>query len=548
MGYKLVIEVQGMPPRVVALTGARLSVGRSSAADLAFPEDGGLSRQQFALEAEGDVWVASDLGSKNGTCVNGVPLQSRLILKPGDRITAGRLSILFSPQEVQTDTQGAVVFAEDAGQKPLFATTAYTSLEASAWALRQSAEGQSESRDRSAIEALIAAGRTLSERRPLSELFPVLLDLAARAVNAQRGVLMTVESGGLALQSRKGEGFRISSLVRDKVLKERSSLLVRDAQAEGAFREQMSIVEQRVHSMMAVPLQTEDRAIGLIYVDSPLIQREFTKDDLNLLTVIANVAAVRIETARLEEIEAADRIVQRDLSQAAEIQRGVLPAGSPAVAGFEIAGYNAACRTVGGDYYEFFTYSGARAGLALGDVSGKGMPAALMMMALHARVCVLAEDPGDLGEFMTRLNKATCAHCPSNRFITFFFCVLDGASGELSYANAGHNPPVVVRGSGEVALLDGGGPVLGVLPIAPYREMRTGFFPGDLLAIYSDGVTEAVNAAGEEFGEERLIQTLKRHQNEPAAAIVDRVNADVAEFAAGAPQADDITLVIAKRS
>src|SRR5664279_962641 len=129
-------------------------------------------------------------------------------------------------------------------------------------------------------------------------------------------------------------------------------------------------------------------------------------------------------------------------------------------------------RAVGGDYYEFFPYGDGRVGLALGDVSGKGMPASLMMMALHARVQVLAEDPGNLAAFMTRLNKATCAKCPANRFITFFFCVLDTATGELAFANAGHNPPILVRASGESQMLEGGGPVLGILPVAPYSQQR----------------------------------------------------------------------------
>ena len=292
-------------------------------------------------------------------------------------------------------------------------------------------------------------------------------------------------------KAHKGEGFRISSGVRDRVLKEKSSILVRDAQLDDAFKGRMSIVEQKVHTMMAVPLETKQRIIGLIYVDSPFVLREFTKDDLSLLTVMANVAAIRIENVRLAEVEQAERIMKRDLSQAAEIQGRMLPDTRRVVPGADLAGFNAACRTVGGDYYDFFPYADGRVGLALGDVSGKGMPASLMMMALHARVQVLAEDPGDLAAFMTRLNKATCANCPSNRFITFFFCVLNTATGELTFANAGHNPPIVVRASGEAQMLEGGGPVLGILPVAPYSEQRERLGPGDLLVLYSDGVTEA---------------------------------------------------------
>ena len=397
------------------------------------------------------------------------------------------------------------------------------------------------------MQALIRAGQVLAENRPVDELFQAMLDLAIEAVNAQRGVLLILEGDQLLPRAHKGEGFRISTAVRDRVLKEKSSILVRDAQMDDAFKGRMSIVEQKVHTMMAVPLQTGDRIMGLIYVDSPFVLREFTKDDLSLLTVMANLAAFKIVSARLAEVEEVERLMQRDLGQAAEIQKRVLPDCAPQAAHIDLAGFNAACRTVGGDYYDFFAYPDGRVALALGDVSGKGMPASLMMMALQARVQVLAEDPKGLAAFMTRLNKATCAKCPSNRFITFFFCVLDPATGELAFANAGHNPPVVMRASGESEMLEGGGPVLGILPIAPYGEMRMQLGTGDLLAIYSDGVTEANNPNYDEFGEERLTEVLRQHREEPAVAIVNAVMKAVTEFAAGAAQADDITLVIAKR-
>jgi serine phosphatase RsbU (regulator of sigma subunit) len=299
--------------------------------------------------------------------------------------------------------------------------------------------------------------------------------------------------------------------------------------------------------MMAVPLQTKDRIIGLIYVDSPFVLREFTKDDLSLLTVMANIAAIRVESARLAEVEQAERIMKRDLSQAAEIQRGILPETAPEVPGLDLAGVNTPCRTVGGDYYGFFPYPGGRVALALGDVSGKGMPAALMVMAFEARLRVLAEEAGDAASLVQRLNKVTCANCPSNRFITFFFGILDRNKGELTFANAGHNPPVLVRASGKVEMLEGGGPVLGVLDIAPYREERTKFGQGDLLVIYSDGVTEAASTTDEEYGEERLVEVVTQHRNEPADAIVKAVMDSVSQFALGAPQADDITVIVAKR-
>ncbi|HEY1220349.1 MAG: SpoIIE family protein phosphatase [Bryobacteraceae bacterium] len=532
--------------KTLPLSGSRLAVGRSSAVELSFPDDAGLSRQHFALEPSGDEWTVQDLGSKNGTFVNGIPLKAKLTLRPGDRITAGHLSIVFAP-ESSAPAPGVVVFEGGDGvetDSPSTSTLVTSLGDANRTIVVEPGGGAKPS---AAMQALIHAGQELAENRPLAELFPLILDLSIQAVNAQRGVLLLLEGDQLTAKAHKGDGFRISTAVRDRVLREKSSVLVRDAQLDDAFKGRMSIVEQKVHTMMAVPLETKDRIIGLIYVDSPFILREFTKNDLSLLTVMANVAAIRIEHARLAEVEAAERIMQRDLSQAAEIQGGMLPARAPEIAGLDLAGFNVPCRTVGGDYYDFFPYPGGSVGLALGDVSGKGMPASLMMMALHARVHVLAETPGNLGDFMARLNKATCATCPSNRFITFFFSVLDAASGDLRFANAGHNPPVLMRASGEAQMLEGGGPVLGVLSIAPYGEQSANLASGDLLVLYSDGVTEASNLEFDEFGEERFIRVLSENRMRPAREIVDAVTAALKEFTAGAPQADDITLLVARR-
>lgn len=530
--------------KTVPLAGDRLSVGRSSAADIPFPEDGGLSRQHFALEPQGEDWTVQDLGSKNGTFVNNIPLKARLVLRPGDRITAGHITVVYAP-ESKGAGPGVVIF--DRGAEPSPTSSVITSLEGalSNQTLAFERGGAQTSRP---LQALVRAGLELSENRPLAELFPVILDLAIKAVNAERGVVLTLEGDALVPRAHKGDGFRISTAVRDDVVKQKKSILVSDAQLDEAFKGRMSIVEQKVHSMMAVPLQTKERIIGLIYVDSPFVFRKFTEDDLNLLTVMANVAATRLENARLAEIEQAERILKRDLAQAAEIQHRILPDRAPQIPGLDIAGFNMACRTVGGDYYGFFPYPDGRVTLALGDVSGKGMPAALMVMQLQARLEALVADPSDLSTVMNRLNKITCANCPSNRFITFFLSLLNPATGEVSFANAGHNSPILIRASGSVELLEGGGPVLGVLSIATYPEDKARLDPGDLLVIYSDGVTEATNPADEEYGEERFTEELQRHRGESAEAIVRAVIDSVKKFAAGAPQADDITVIVAKRA
>ncbi len=310
-----------------------------------------------------------------------------------------------------------------------------------------------------------------------------------------------------------------------------------------------TIMQQNVRSLMAVPLQTKDHVFGLIYVDAQNQIRTFTPDDLNVLTVLANVAAIRVEHTRLDEVEAHDRFLQRELDQAADIQRNLLPKHAPVVKGLELAGMSVPCRSVGGDYFDYLKMPGGRVGIICGDVAGKGMAAALMMSSVQARAQMLCEETVDLGTFMTRLNRAVCSSCPGNRFITFFMCIFHPETGDFSYCNAGHNPPYLMRENGEVEMLGAGGPVLGIVRSMEYTTVKMEFRRGDTLVMYSDGVTEARSAADEEYGEDRLLAKLQslQLQGESAGRMVDAIYQEVEQFMTGVQAADDITLVVARR-
>jgi sigma-B regulation protein RsbU (phosphoserine phosphatase) len=182
------------------------------------------------------------------------------------------------------------------------------------------------------------------------------------------------------------------------------------------------------------------------------------------------------------------------------------------------------------------------------DVAGKGMPASLLMSSLQARVEVLFEEPGNLAAKVTKLNRIVKSKCPGNRFITFFICVLDPATGEINYCNAGHNPPLLVRASGEVETLPAGGLILGILPVANYDEGRCRLEPGDTVVLYSDGVTEAATPSGDDFGETRLADVVKKSPALRAPAMVQAIFDEVTAFTEGAPPADDITVVVARRT
>ena len=536
---ELVIHTPDGKTRTLPLNQSRFTLGRASTNELCFPDDAGLSRQHLALEKKGESWVVTDLGSKNGTYVNGSRITAPHTMRADDRVSAGHLVLEFANRATPVSDRTVVFVDGPAGQTT--SSTVVTSLDG-LLAKEKALEGSGH------MKALIRAGRELSQNRALPELFKLILDLSIDAVGASRGVLMTVEGDDLMLRAAHGEGLRMSTAVRDRVLKKKESLLVRDARLDEALAGRMSIVEQQIRSMIAVPLQTDERVIGLIYLDSPFFVREFNSEDLNLLTVMANVAAVRIEHTRLAEVEQAERILAKELQQAAEIQRGLLPYQPPIISGLDLAGYNLPCRTVGGDYYDFLPYPDGRVGLLVADVAGKGMPAALLMSNLQARVEVLFEDPEDLAGLVARLNRVLRANCPGNRFVTFFIAVLDPATGDLTYVNAGHNPPLVVRTDNRVETLPASGLVLGILPNAQYEQRTCKLAVGDTLVLFSDGVTEACRPDfGEDFGEERLAEMVCTLRDRPASAIVEAIHTAVTAFIAGTAPADDVTLLVAKR-
>ncbi len=397
------------------------------------------------------------------------------------------------------------------------------------------------------VRALLRAGQELVGHQPLQELFPAILNLALSAVEAKRGVILTLDDGDLTVRASQGDGFSISTAVRDRVIRQKCSLVISDAQDDAALREQKSIVLHRVHSMMAVPLQTGDRVIGLLYADKGAVIRPFSSEDLDLLTMMANIAAIRIEHARLATVEQSEKLMESELEQASEIQQSLLPLEPPKLEGYDLGGYNLPCRTVGGDYYDFLAYKDGRLGLIVGDVAGKGLPAALLMSSLQARVQMLVETAPDPASAITILNRNLAERAVPGKFVTFFYGVLDPATGTLQYSNAGHNPPLLLRANGQMEELTESGMVMGVLASNKYEIGETKLNPGDMVALFSDGVTEASNTVGEEFGETGLAEFLRKHASRSCAEIIAGLADHVREWCRKAVFADDFTIVLVRR-
>ena len=527
-----------------------VSLGRASDNDLAYPDDPWLSRYHLRFERVGDGWVVRDLDSRNGTSVDGESIKQRPI-EPGNCIYAGHLKV-----EVREsgDSSNSVRFHSPESSAPETNPTVVTSLDKVLRQTKGPSEATKDTKESSlytarSTRALIRAGQELARSRPLEELFKVILDLSLSAVEAIRGVILTLnKSGELEVRSTTGQDFTMSTTVRDRVLGDKESLMVNDAQLDAKLKNQISIGLQDVHSFMAVPLQTGERVIGLLYVDMGDQLSPFSEEDLELLTVMANVAAIRIEHARLALIEQAERRMEVELVQANEIQRNLLPSRPPEVPGYELAGFNLPCRTVGGDYYDFIPYEDGRLAVLVGDVSGKGLPASLMMSSLHARVHLLAETGPEPAPTLATLNRTLCIHCPPGKFITFFYAVVDPRTGQIRYANAGHNQPLMIRKDGTSFCLLGSSRVLGITSDSRYEAYNAELNGGDMLAIFSDGVTEVRTPdLMEEYGEERLAEFLLKRQRVPLPEIISELVDYLRKWSGEETFADDFTMLLMRR-
>jgi serine phosphatase RsbU (regulator of sigma subunit)/pSer/pThr/pTyr-binding forkhead associated (FHA) protein len=534
------------PPGRVLLRKTPLTLGRSVDNDLAYPHDPWLSRYHLAFEQRDRTWWIKDCESRNGTLLNSAGLKESQPIKSGDKIFAGHLTI--DVRERPTEVQRPIIsFTPKDDDDDMTTATFATSLDK---VLGKTAEPRL--REASAasrmVTALIRAGQELVTHQPLEQLFETILQLSLSAVEAKRGVILTLDEGELQVRASKGDGFKISASIRDQVLRDKCSLSIRDAQRHDALSKQESIVLQSVRSMMAAPLQTGARVIGLIYVDNGSVLRPFSQDDLDLLTVMANVAAIRIENARLAEVEQSEKLMEADLAQASEIQRSLLPTEPPAYDGWELAGINLPCRTVGGDYFDFIPYQDGRLAVVVGDVSGKGLPAALLMSSLQAKVQMLRESNPSPGKAVSTLNRSLTERCPLGKFITFFYALLDPATGALEYSNAGHNYPLILRRDGSVETLTGNGLVMGLFSAVHYEVKKTRLCPGDMLVLYSDGVTEATDSSDVEFGETGLAEFLAARKAIRCEDVVNQLVEHLRKWGGTASFADDFTVVLVRRA
>ena len=521
------------------LQGPAVSIGRAS--DCSIPiKDRYLSRKHAEIIAAGNAWILKDLGSANGTYLNGSRVERDEQLKTGDRIRLGDTEIVFEAADRSTDRFIAVA---DTGASPTIAINVHDISD-------------KEEQDVARLRTLTLLARELIEDRPMDELFGFIVDRVMEHLHPSRAAIALLGLDGRSFTKvevrRQDETdaseLMISHTLLAEIVEEKKALAFVDVGADEKLRTAKSIVMQGIHSILCAPLMIGNSVVGVLYVDYLFTQRSISEDDVRLVAQIGRFAAIKLETTRLREEAIQKRIMDEELKTASAIQRRLLPAAPAGIDGFTFVGKNQPCRTVSGDYYDFALRPNGKVYFVIGDVSGKGVTAGLMMAGLQVAFRIFSKSDPDPKTLVTQLNVALKENLPQSKFVTLFLGRLDTRTGRVEYVNAGHTPPLWLRKSGTVELGDSD-LLLGVVSRAEFVNRELILEPGDSLVLFTDGVTEARNAEGIDLGSIVIGNALAKLHGQNANAIASSVNETVLEHVGDAENLDDdVTLLVVSRA
>jgi serine phosphatase RsbU (regulator of sigma subunit) len=518
--------------RIVNIDKPLFTIGRRSETDLRLP-GADISRVHAEISVENGGYVIRDKQSRFGTFINGEK-HSEKVLAHGDQIRLGQAG----------DTEIVFFVDEEAPSVERSALSA-------AGELRQMA-------------ALLEGLRALGSGRVLDEVLAMVLDSAIEVTGAERGFIMLGKSEQLlefklararGKVTLPGRTFETSRKIPERVFSTGQQTIVEDLLDGDLAQLHTGTVALGIRHVLCTPLRLvryveradqkgDDEIIGVLYLDSRERGALRSAHAHSALDTLSAEAALAIENARLYR-EALDKAkFEQELRVAAAIQQSLLPVANREGLFFSTAAASIACRAVGGDFYDYVDLPTGQFGFIIGDVAGKGSPAALLAAAVLGMFSAEATYQTGAAPLMTRLNRGLFRRAIEARFLTSFYGML-APDGSLTYCNAGHNAPLLVSKSG-IRRLETGGVVLGLFDTASYEEETLKLEPGDLIVLFSDGVTEAMNAEDEEFTDDRLIACANAHRGEAPQQVLDALLADVHAFCAGEAQSDDVTAVLVR--
>ena len=519
-------------------------IGRGASADLSLP-DSGVSRRHASLTLQDGEWLLEDLGSANGTVVNGWRVTKPSKLRDGDVIGVGSVFLEYSRRDIPSPQTAAVadVKLQDDGPAP-------SVIMAIPEELRSSTVVDDKARLRFMDDIARISTMVFDEAALVAFVVEEMLQLMPRA---DRAVVLIQQDGDLvprASRTRSGKTPKVvtSRRLLQDVMSKREAVLAVDTQADARFAQSQSIHALGIRAAICAPVLFEGEMYGVLQVDSASSGVPFSKNDLALVMSLASQVGMALAHARLHAKLVARQLLEHDLALARKIQQQFLPDKTIEVPGYALAVEYRPALEIGGDLYDLIDLGGGRIALVIGDVSGKGVSAALFAAKLATDLRYQAAGQSAPSEILRRANEVLVMRDNEGMFVTAAVGVLDPAGGWLDLSSAGHPPPFVRDASGAVTPLGrAGDKPLGLDPHARFGQNRYQLEAGDTLVLYTDGVTEALDPANRLYSEARLMETLRRAPGE-AGGILRAIGGDMASFVSGAPQSDDVTIICLGRA
>lgn len=536
------------PVRKHRLVNDSYTLGRSRLCEIAIPHQY-LSRQHTRLEFRDDEWWVVDLGSKNGTFVNDSRISAPTRVMPGDRIRIADVEATLERDSDNGLSSGASEISSLGNSVVLDASKFLEQLQSGS----ESADLSVEERRLHLLNEVHSAVFSTHDLRGLGRL---MLEKLVELLDPDEGVVARYEDGALTPLAgfpAASTTLTVSESLQHQVCEGGKAVLqqevvdgsVDDSQA---FAAGQSLILAGVWSLVATPILDGDRVIGMIALARSRKGFEaFVEQDLELLTSLSSVAALRMQNLEYLAAVEQQRLMEQEIAIAREVQQSLLPDILPELPGYDLLAQNFPSRGVSGDIYEVFL-TGDTATLLLIDVSGKGVPAALLTATVEALVAGMVEAGQGPVETADRLGGQLYARTRPERYATGVLTRLDLADGQVEIVSAGHNPSLLVRADGEVEEVRSTGPPWGLLPGAAYSSRTLTLAAGDTLVLYSDGITEAENPQGEEYGTDRLLRVCARRRRQSLGDLVAAVGEDLDEFTADKPYHDDRTMLVLRRS
>ena len=547
----LTIQTPGEPVRRFLVDRPAVTLGRASTNDV-FLVDRTLSRVHARLDETPEGFVLTDLGSRNGTLLNGARIGDPVALAAGDRIVLGETTIDVT-EEALSGTRVVIDAGTDRSDRTMISTTSAVSSLRHPPA-REVTDAAELKRLATSLQILNDVSLALLTDIPVPEMSGLILEKLFAYLEPDRGLLMLRDgSGELRPEAmRFAEGIdpadiRLSRTLVEAVTVEKHGVLMVDTASDAKIGTADSIRLSGITSCIAAPLLVDDAVIGLVYLEARLGRKSFTGEDLRLLTSLANTAAIKIQNLRLQETAVAKMRIEREMALAWDVQKRLFPEVPPTLASSELFGRTLPARTVSGDYYDFFVRNDGTVDIVVADVCGKGMAASILAASIQSAFQAWAAENFPPDRLCERLNDLVCRRTSAEKFVTFIVALYDPETGSVVYANAGHNPGIVLRAAGGHDLLPAQGTPLGLFPGRTYGSGSLTLAPGDLLVLYTDGVTEAANPDDDEFGLDRLVELVRGVAASPLAGVEEAICTGLAAFAAGVPFHDDRTVVLLRR-